>query len=252
MTLRIRVLLLAAAVGALVAAPASAWKGWLESQVIPIARAQDHAASGDRFAIEGIVINSKDDRVFLVRDDSGEMYVVIPDFLKREHGIPGKHERIRVAGRYDHKHLEPAITGMRVQDMERLGRAGATQGSAPAGAAEAAPAPTRAVADPAAPAPNASAHAPSTPDEWKNRLAGARQELLAAEKELDAANAAYARELRDAPADVDPAVAANLERVEARVLRARQALPGLVEEARNAGVSPELLDLYVRATQPKR
>ena len=50
----------------------------------------------------------------------------------------------------------------------------------------------------------------------------------------------------------DPAVAANLEQVEARVLRARQALPGLVEEARSAGVSPELLDLYVRATQPKR
>jgi uncharacterized protein YdeI (BOF family) len=254
MTYGIRVLLLAAAVGALAAAPASAWKGLLESQVIPIARAQDHAASGDRFVIEGIVINSKDGRIFLVRDDSGEMYVVIPDFLKREHGIPGKHERIRVAGRYDHKHLEPAITGMRVQDMERLGRAGATQGSAPSGTAEAAPAPTRAATDPAAPAPNASAHAPSTPEEWKNRLSGARQELLAAEKELDAANAAYARELRDAqaPADVDPAVTANLERVEARVLRARQALPGLVEEARSAGVSPELLDLYVRASQPKR
>ena len=183
MTVRIRVLLLAAAISVLAAAPASAWKGLLESQVIPIARAQDHAASGDRFVIEGIVINSKDDRVFLVRDDSGEMYVVIPDFLKREHGVPGKRERIRVAGRYDHKHLEPAITGMRVQDMERLGKAGAKQGSA----AEPAPAPARAATEPAAPAPNASAHAPSTSEEWKNRLAGARQELLAAEKELDAA-----------------------------------------------------------------
>jgi hypothetical protein len=55
MTVRIRVLLLAAAIGTLVAAPASAWKGWLENQVIPIARAQEHAESGDRFVIEGTV-----------------------------------------------------------------------------------------------------------------------------------------------------------------------------------------------------
>jgi hypothetical protein len=143
---------------------------------------------------------------------------------------------------------------MRVQEMERLGKAGPAHSSAPEDSAEAAPAATSAAARPAAPAPGATVRAPSTPDEWKARLAGARQELLAAEKALDEANAAYAHELRDAktPADVDPAVAANLERAEARVLSARQALPGLVEEARNAGVSPELLELYVRATRPKR
>jgi uncharacterized protein YdeI (BOF family) len=254
MTIRFRFLLLVAAISALVAAPASAWKGALESQVIPIARAQDHAESGDRFVVEGIVVDSKDDRIFLVRDDSGEMYVVIPDFLKREHGVPGTHERIRVSGRYDHKKLDPEITGMRVQEMERLGKAGPAHSSAPEDSAEAAPAATSAAARPAAPAPGATVRAPSTPDEWKARLAGARQELLAAEKALDEANAAYGHELRDAktPADVDPAVAANLERAEARVLSARQALPGLVEEARNAGVSPELLELYVRATRPKR
>lgn len=52
--------------------------------------------------------------------------------------------------------------------------------------------------------------------------------VLAAEGELDAANVAHA--LRDA----------------------RQALPGLVESARQARVSPELLDLYLRATRPER
>jgi uncharacterized protein YdeI (BOF family) len=254
MTIRFRSLLLAAALSALVAAPAGAWKGALESQVIPIARAQEYAESGDRFVVEGIVVDSKDDRFFLLRDDSGQMYVVIPDFLKREHGAPGAHERIRVSGRYDQAKLDPEITGMRVQELERLGKAGPAHGSTPEGSAEAAPAPTSAAARPAAPAPGATVRAPSTPDEWKERLAGARQELLAAERELDIVNAAYAHELRDAktPADVDPAVAANLERAEARVLRARQALPGLVEEARNAGVSPELLELYVRATRPKR
>lgn len=252
MTYRIRILLWTLAVAALAALPAGAWKGELEGQPIPIARAYDHAESGDRFVIEGAVVDTRDDHIFLLRDDSGEMYVLIPDSLQREHGVPGKHERIRVAGRYDRKHLDQDVTGMRVQDMERLGRPGAERGSVVTSEAEGAPTPTRAAPDPAAPAPNVTVHAPSTPEEWKERLGSARRELLAAQKELEHANAAYAREVREAqaPADANSAVASNLEQAEARLLRARQALSPMIEEARRAGVSPELLDLYVRATRP--
>jgi len=258
MTARIRILTLAAAVAVLAVAAASAWKGTLEGQVIPIARAFEHAESGDRFVIEGNVIKSKDDRIYLVRDDSGEIYVLISDFLQRKHGTPNKQERIRVAGRFDHKQLEPDITGIIAQDMERLGRAPHGKGQpAPAGSQESAArkpsadAPAASAAPAAAPGP--SVHGPTTSAEWKERLTNARQELLAAEKERDQVNAEFARALRTAekPSDVDPELVKRQKQAEERVKKARGALPGMIEEARQAGVSPEILDLYVRATQPR-
>ena len=79
--------------------PAAAWNR-LAGLVIPISEAFEHAKSGDRFVIEGVVIDQKDDRIFRLRDDSGDMYVRITENLRREYGTPKLNELIRVAGRY--------------------------------------------------------------------------------------------------------------------------------------------------------
>jgi len=254
MTVRFRILLLTAALAALAAAPASAWKGALEGQVVPIAHAHEYAESGDRFVIEAGVVKQKGDHLFLVRDESGEIYVFISDSLQRAHGVPYKHEKIRVAGRYHPKERpDKDHTGIIAQDMERLGRAPARQGSPDPHGAAAAPAPKPAADAPAASGPAASIRAPSTSAEWKDRLGSRRRELLAAEKERDEASAAFVRALREAdePGDVDPAVTTRLSEAEERVTKIRNSLPRLIEEARQDGVSPELLDFYVRATKPK-
>ena len=154
MTIRFRILLFTAALAALAAAPASAWKGALEGQVIPIAHAHEYAESGDRFVIEANVVKQKGDRLYLVRDDSGEIYVLISNSLQREHGAPDKHETIRVAGRYAQEPLDKDISGIVAQDMERLGRTPARQGSPDSHGAAAAPAPKPAADAPAASAPN--------------------------------------------------------------------------------------------------
>jgi uncharacterized protein YdeI (BOF family) len=243
-----RILLVVAAIIGL-GMPASAWNR-LAGMVVPIDQAQKHAKSGDRFVIEGIVMDQKDDRIFHLRDDSGDMYVLLPNFLRREYGLPKTGERIRVAGRYDIKHLDREVTGMRVQEIERLGKPEATRGKATPEVD------TRAAAKPAARAAStdSSSIAPTTSAEWKDRLAGARQELLAARKNLDATSVTFAHALREAgePSKLDPAILEKQREAETRVARAQNAMPALIEEARADGVSPQTLDIYERSIKPLR
>ena len=228
--------------------PAAAWDR-LAGLVVPISEAFEHAKSGDRFVIEGVVMDQKDDRIFRLRDDSGDMYVLIPDFLRRDYGIPNQSELIRVAGRYDHKHLDQEVTGMRVQEIERLGKPEAARGRV--AEADEAPAAARPAARTAA--TNTSGIAPTTTAEWKQRLRDARHELLAAQKELDATSVTFGRALREAgtPSEMDPAIVEQREQAEIRVARARSVMPALIDEARADGVSPQALDLYERSLKPR-
>jgi uncharacterized protein YdeI (BOF family) len=234
-------------------ATATAWTDRLEGLVMPISEAQEKAESGDRFAIEGVVVESKSGRVFTLRDDSGEMYILIPDFLVRKHGTPKRNEVIRVAGRFDKKHLDPGITGMKVQDLERLGKQGARVGS-PSGEEEATSGAEAARTRPAPASPGqVRVKSPSVPAEWKERLGDARDRLLAAEKDVQVARTAYARALRDAGSKsaVDPAITARMDAAEAELAQVRREMPKLVEDARQAGVDPKLLSLYEDMNRPR-
>jgi hypothetical protein len=228
-------------------ATATAWTDRLEGLVMPISEAQEKAESGDRFAIEGVVVESKSGRVFTLRDDSGEMYILIPDFLVRKHGTP------KLAGRFDKKHLDPGITGMKVQDLERLGKQGARVGS-PSGEEEATSGAEAARTRPAPASPGqVRVKSPSVPAEWKERLGDARDRLLAAEKDVQVARTAYARALRDAGSKsaVDPAITARMDAAEAELAQVRREMPKLVEDARQAGVDPKLLSLYEDMNRPR-
>jgi hypothetical protein len=235
------------------AATATAWTDRLEGLVMPIAEAQEKAESGDRFAIEGVVVASTSDRLFTLRDDSGQMYVLIPEFLTREHGFPKRNEVIRVAGRFAHAPLDRDVTGMKAQDLERLGNQGARVG-APSGEAAATSGTGPAPARPAPAAPGElRVKSPSVPAEWKQRLGDTRARLLAAEKDVQVARTAYARALRDAGSEsaVDPAITARMRTAEAELAAVRRELPELVEGARQAGVDPKLLALYEEMTLPR-
>ena len=55
---------------------------------IPIADARKYADTGDYLTVEGVVVSSSQNRVFTIRDESGEMVVVIPQYIIRDQGVP--------------------------------------------------------------------------------------------------------------------------------------------------------------------
>ena len=72
---------------ALVSSGAHAWPA-SKGGGIPIAEAQKYADTGDYFSIEGIVVDSRQSRIFTIEDASAEMLVVIPEYITREKGVP--------------------------------------------------------------------------------------------------------------------------------------------------------------------
>lgn len=247
-----RPILMTLALCALLAVPAAAWKSRLEGLVVPIAEAHEFADKGDRIVVEGVVQDSADARIFRIRDDTGDLYLRIPESLRREHGVPQRHERIRVAGRWTDAYLDKDIQGIHVQILERLGRDGARSG-APGPAVEPAPAPqtsppAAASSDPSA--PKKQVFAPRTSAAWKQRLGDARQRVLRAEREAQQANAEFARAVNAQGSEeaVDPAIAQRRKRTDAELAAARQEIPELVTAARSSGVDPKILEIYERAT----
>jgi hypothetical protein len=81
-------------------------KGAMERRVVPIAKVLELAEEADRFTVEGqvtdILTGQGQNQVYKLSDDSGEIFVMIPNFLEREHGAPEQWERIRVSGEYAH------------------------------------------------------------------------------------------------------------------------------------------------------
>jgi hypothetical protein len=124
---RSRVLSLALLVACL--APGLAWKGEHAGMVQPISAVLAQAEPGDIVAIEGSVANTTTGggsrTVAVLRDDSGEVMVVVPDSLIRKldmrTGEAAGGQRYRVVGRWDHAQMDMETWGIYAQQIERLG-----------------------------------------------------------------------------------------------------------------------------------
>ena len=232
---------------ALVLGEAHAWPAG-PGGVIPIAQANESADTGDYFAVEGVVVKTSGKRFFTIRDESGEMLLLIPDYLTREKGMPERLERIRVSGKYDNKKLDTSVKGMRVSGMQRFGKVTGMKGQASPDSAELVP--TR-----SSETPPASVHLsesqgtmmrPKASRDLVDRMADMRRAFEAAKKEVEQAAELYADALYAAGDDgkVDPAILDRLEAAEARMAEIARGIPPLVEEARAAGISDNLINLY--------
>ena len=217
---------------------------------VPIAEAQKND-TGSYFTIEGVVRSSSQSRFFTVQDRTGKMIVVIPQYITREQGVPESGERIRVFGKYDHKKLDATVKGMRVTRLTRLGRmAGAKGDPSP----NQAPIPNGAKAStpPAAAFPrdsDASIIQPTAAADLKERLRAKRIEFAEAKKGAEAAGAEYADALYaagDGPVDSD--VQGKLREAEAKMASVADSILPLLDEAREAGIPNDLIQLYQRST----
>ena len=212
-----------------------------------IAHAQEQAVIGDYFAIEGTVTKSRSRGLYTVQDESGEMLVLIPEFITREVGVPELYEKIRVSGKFDRKKLDHGIQGMRVARLERLGknlggRGATSEVSIPEPSA---PPAARSVED-----NNAELIVPVLSEELKRRLSAQRMAFDAANEEVEEASGDYAKALYQAGenGEVSRDVQERMARAEAHRDDIAKTIPPLVEEARKAGVAPELLKMYENMT----
>lgn len=213
----------------------------------PIAQAQRSAKTGDYFSIEGIVVSNRQNRFFTIRDDSGEMLVVIPEYITREQGVPANNERVRVSGKYDTKKLDASVKGMRVIRLHRLGRDLGATGASRARADSPPPAPPTTTPPAALPmaGPGVTVIRPTVSADLKERLRAQRIEFSAAKAEVDAAASNYADALYAAgDGPVDPAIQARLQQAEAEMGDVVGSLSKLLEEAEASGVPSDLLILY--------
>lgn len=100
---------------------------------------------------------------------------------------------------------------------------------------------------------NVESYAPSASKELEEQLTSARRNWLQKKSDLDDANGARARaeyQALQTGSPVDPAIIARQDKAKAEASAAHAALAPLVEQAREAGMSPELLDLYNRSNAP--
>ena len=223
------------------------------------------AREGDAVTLKGRVVLVSRSRFFTLEDESGgRIITVIPNYLQREIGTPRTGETIRVRGQYDHKTFldysktktsDPQKTwGIRVTAVDRnLTTSGRNPElvDRPMPGATPAPAPS---ATPAAPAEVVTIATPTLPAELTTRLSVARKRVLAAQKNLDNANAAQARGAyrKVEGAEMD-AISASQSRAQREYADAVAEIPPLVEEARQAGLDPKLIELYEAGiTKPPR
>lgn len=108
------------------ALPAGGEKGAMARRVMPIAKVLELAEEGDRFTVEGQVVEiftgQGQNQVYQIADDTGEIHVMIPNFLHREQGTLERGERLRVSGQYAHALGTRNVWGIRVFELERLGQ----------------------------------------------------------------------------------------------------------------------------------
>jgi hypothetical protein len=230
-----------------------------------VERIRAEAREGDVVSLEGRVVSVSRSRFFTLVDESGGRIVtVIPNHLQREIGAPKTGETIRVRGQYDHKTFldygktstsDPQKTwGIRVTAVDRnLTTSGRNPEPAdrPMPGATPAPAPS---GTPAAPADVVMLGAPTVPMELKDRLSIARKRVLAAQENLDDANAAQARGAHQnlEGAEMD-AISEHQRRALQEYADAVSEIPPLVDEARQAGLDPKLIELYEAGiTKPSR
>ena len=101
-------------------------KGAMARRVVTIAKVLEVAEASDHFTVEGqvteIFTGEGQNQVYKLSDGSGEIFVMIPNFLEREHGAPEQWERIRISGEYAHALGNRDVWGIRVSELERLGQ----------------------------------------------------------------------------------------------------------------------------------
>lgn len=227
-------------------------------------RIRSEAREGDVVTLEGRVVSVSRSRFFTMQDGSGEqILVVIPNHLLREIGEPTKGEVIRVRGKYDHRtHLdvdkseeaEPGKHwGIRVSAVDRNVEASGRNPNPPEHRVPtSADAATKAA--PAAPLTAVTVGGPNTPGELKARLTAARKTAIAAQKKLEDANTDFARgEYRKVDGAERDALSGNQKSAQQEYNEAIDAMLPLVEEARESGVDPKVIELYEAGlTKPQR
>ena len=249
MTDRVRlVVTLAVALGATLAATAT----WA-APTHPIADARKSVEIGQHFAIEGVVVDIVDKRFFTLRDDTGEMIVAIPDYITRAHGMPVKHERVRVQGKFDRKKLDHSIEGMRVYSLRRLGTATGGRGNPEPEATEIVPQPVPAAAMEGKPS-GVESRQPMLQKELRDRMRAHARAYDTARKQAEAASLRYARAATAAGPEgrIDPKVIAEMEAADARVREIQSGVPALADEARKAGLEESAVQLYEKGLGLRR
>ncbi len=242
-------------------AAATAWQGRLEKSVVSIAQAQQLAEKGDHFVIEGEIttnVRAGVDSVFVLNDGTGEMMIRIPDFVRREQGLPDGGEYIRVAGQYDYETLNREIWGLAVQKMERNLESPRKSNAPPPAALATGDAAPLATGNGGPSEPRAKESwgsqsqsiTPTADREIIEKLRAARQNLLAARRDLMTVNVEYARayDKVEKTSEIDADMRDRLAEAEARETDARKAIAPLIVEAERAGVSSKLLEIYKRGT----
>ncbi len=222
-----------------------------------IEEVRTNAEVWDFVTIEGRVVRKTSGLFFQLEDDTGTMTVRIPNHVTRELGIPKLNERIRVAGKFDHKTLwtkgdhnakpDSPYWGIRVARMDRnVSNDSDTRNPDAPTSEPIAPRP----ATPAAIGETSFEARPNAGKELVDRLAAGRKRVDSARNDLEDADAAYARAL--GRNESDPAKLETLQgqrrSAESDLQEAVDAIPPLVLEARDAGVAESVLDLYRQAT----
>jgi hypothetical protein len=212
------------------------------------------AAEGDMVTLKGRVVSISNKRFFTLEDTAGGQIIAdIPQYLRRDLGTPEKGETIGVRGKYDHKkHLdgEKAATsdpqktwGIRVSALDRKIETSGRNPQAPdSGAVK--PAATSSSA-PAAPVTAVTIATPNTPADLKARLTAARRKALVARDELGDANQSHARGLYKKLNGAEmTGLEANQKRAQGNYDEAISAIKPLVDEARESGLDPKMIELY--------
>jgi len=223
-----------------------------------ISMIREWAKAGDWVSARGRVVDVSESRFFTIEDEANDQIIVeIPDFLTRELGMPERGEKIRVQGKYDRRSLRYSDTATSAEPAEDWGiRAARLDRNLPSSGVnpDPDPAPRKAAealrreasdASPAAPGGVMTVATPDTPAALKGRMMAARKRALAAKAQLESASAAYARaEYEQTPASQRSALSASQQTAQQAYDQALEEISALVEQARESGVDPEVLELY--------
>jgi hypothetical protein len=104
-----------------------AWKGSLGTPT-PIQEVNEKAESGDYVVVEGVIVDVRSGggsyRLATLEDDTGRVIVAVPEYLRRtiekKPGESALHQRVRAAGKWDHKAMDKGVWGIRASAIERV------------------------------------------------------------------------------------------------------------------------------------
>ena len=216
-------------------------------QAVPIADALENFHKYDFFMVEGTIVDSQNQFLYRIEDETGRMPIYIKEHMVREHGEIKRGDRLRVWGRYETKKLDSDVQGMMVSRLYRLpDQVGATGASNPGADTSAEVVPVDRSALPAAPSVDpGDVIKPMASEEFKQRARAALRAYRDAEGAAVAAGEAYARAARESGSNgqVEAEALKRLEAAEAHVVETRGAIPALINEGREAGIDEGLLQM---------